>query len=124
MDASPVLWLIILLALSVGLPFAAIWATAPLLQSWFSQSGRRTAADPYFLYGASNLGSLAALLSYPIIIEPFLGLGVQGVVWSGGYAMLAGLIGLSAMTIWRVAPSVAQLPVDGNDRDPLVADPD
>jgi hypothetical protein len=118
-DASPVLWLITLLALSVGLPFAAISATAPLLQSWFSQSGHRTAGDPYFLYGASNLGSLAALLSYPIMIEPFLGLGVQGVVWSGGYAMLAGLIGLCAVAIWRAPPSGAK----GGEREHLVADP-
>jgi hypothetical protein len=68
------LWLIGILFAGVGLPFFAVSANAPLLQAWFSRTGNAHAKDPYFLYGASNLGSLLALLGYPVLIEPLLGL--------------------------------------------------
>ena len=58
-------WLVGILAVGIGLPFFAISANAPLLQAWFARSGHPHANDPYFLYGASNLGSLASLLAYP-----------------------------------------------------------
>ena len=45
-------------------------ATAPLLQKWFAASGHPAGRDPYFLYGASNLGSMLALLGYPLLLEP------------------------------------------------------
>ena len=54
-----------LLSVSVGLPFFVVSATAPLLQQWFSRTGHPAARDPYFLYAASNLGSMLALLGYP-----------------------------------------------------------
>lgn len=92
------LWLIGMLALGVGLPFFAISANAPLLQSWFSRSGHPHAADPYFLYGASNLGSLIALLAYPFVIEPVIGLGVQAKVWTAGFLILTGLIAISGLS--------------------------
>src|SRR2546430_350026 len=60
------LWLVGLFALSIGLPFAALSASAPLLQSWFAASGHTQARNPYVLYAASNLGSFAALLAYPL----------------------------------------------------------
>ncbi len=83
------LWLIGILAAGVGLPFFAVSANAPLLQAWFSRTGNPHANDPYFLYGASNLGSLLALLSYPIVIEPVFGLSEQSSVWTVGFVMLA-----------------------------------
>ena len=86
------LWLVGVLTLGVGLPFFAVSATAPLLQSWFSRTGHPHASDPYFLYGASNLGSLAALVAYPILIEPLFGLGLQSRLWSTGFVLLAGAI--------------------------------
>ena len=55
---------------SVGLPFFIVSTSAPLLQRWFASTGHPAAPDPYFLYGASNLGSLLALLAYPLLIEP------------------------------------------------------
>ncbi len=61
-------WQLLVMATGVGLPFLAIAATAPLLQSWFARSGHPHASDPYFLYGASNFGSLGALLLYPVLI--------------------------------------------------------
>lgn len=86
------LWLIGLLAAGVGLPFFAVSASAPLLQAWFARTGHPHAADPYFLYGASNLGSLSALLAYPVLIEPFLGLSMQARVWTAGFLLLVALI--------------------------------
>ncbi|WP_406694934.1 fused MFS/spermidine synthase [Singulisphaera sp. Ch08] len=84
--------LLTLLFMSVGVPFFAVATTAPLLQRWFAGTGHPTAADPYFLYGASNLGSLAALLAYPFVIEPNIPLAKQGELWAGGYVVLAALI--------------------------------
>ena len=100
-DGTPIPWLIALLTVSIGLPITAVSATAPLLQKWFSHSGHASAADPYFLYGASNLGSLLALVSYPTLIEPLLGLSTQSWTWSVGYALLVVLIGLCALATWR-----------------------
>ena len=82
------LWLMGLFSVSVGLPFFAISANAPLLQSWFARSGHAQSHDPYFLYGASNAGSFTALLAYPFIIEPFLGLLPQRHLWSLAYVLL------------------------------------
>ncbi|MDQ0474826.1 fused MFS/spermidine synthase [Labrys wisconsinensis] len=92
-------WLLGVFALSVGLPFFAVAGNGPLLQSWFSRSGHPQAADPYFLYGASNLGSFAALLAYPTGIEPFLTLGRQTLAWDAGFALLAGGIALGAACV-------------------------
>src|SRR5215475_1960430 len=69
---------LLLLSLSVGLPFLVVSATAPLLQKWFSHTGHAAASDPYFLYAASNLGSMLALLGYPTLIEPRLHLRGEG----------------------------------------------
>jgi hypothetical protein len=85
-------WLIVTLALGVGLPFFAVSANAPLLQAWFARTGHPHANDPYFLYGASNLGSLIALLAYPIAIEPFSGLAHQATIWAAGFMALAVMI--------------------------------
>ncbi|WP_422231560.1 spermidine synthase [Methylorubrum rhodinum] len=81
-------WLIGLFLASIGLPFFALSASAPLLQAWFSRSGDARSADPYFLYRASNAGSFAALIAYPLLVEPWLGLDAQGWLWSAGYALL------------------------------------
>src|SRR5690606_23188799 len=92
----PVWWLIGVLALSVGAPFAAASATAPLLQAWYARTGRADASDPYYLYAASNLGSFAGLLAYPALIEPLLGAHAQGAAWSLGYVVVGALIALAA----------------------------
>jgi hypothetical protein len=68
--AYPTIWLLGLLFVALGLPFFVLSATAPLAQTWFARSGHPMARDPYFLYVASNSGSLAALLAYPILLEP------------------------------------------------------
>ncbi len=101
LEDAPVLWLIGLFTVSVGLPFFAVATNAPLLQRWFSHTGHRTAADPYFLYGASNLGSILALLSYPLVIEPLLTSHQQSRAWGWAYAVLVGLLAICAVTLWR-----------------------
>jgi len=93
---SPALWLVGVLALSVGAPFAAASATAPLLQAWYARTGRSDAHDPYYLYAASNLGSFGGLLAYPIIIEPLLGAQAQSAAWTAGYVLVVAMIVLSA----------------------------
>lgn len=86
--AQPILWLLGLLAVCVGIPFFVISTSSPLLQRLFALTSHRDAHDPYFLYAASNAGSLIALLSYPILIEPRLALGTQTRIWMGVYALL------------------------------------
>ncbi len=91
-SGQPIAQFLAVLLVSIGLPFFAVAATAPLLQRWFSRSGHESGADPYYLYGASNLGSILALLAFPFLAEPFLRLAQQGVYWSLLYACLAVLI--------------------------------
>ena len=91
---QPALWLIGVLAVSVGAPFAALSATAPLLQSWYARLSPTEAGgnDPYRLYAASNLGSLLALISYPVLVEPLMRLKLQSLSWSLGYGLFAVLV--------------------------------
>ena len=85
-------WLIGLFAVSVGMPFFAISANAPLLQRWFSRTNHKDADDPYFLYAASNAGSLLSLCLYPIVFEPLMRLQAQTEVWTRGYWALIAII--------------------------------
>jgi hypothetical protein len=96
---QPVLWLLGVLTLSVGAPFAAASATAPLLQAWYARSGRADAHDPYYLYAASNLGSFGGLLAYPILIEPLLGAQAQSAAWTVAYIGVGALILLAATSV-------------------------
>jgi hypothetical protein len=96
--ASPVLGLLVVLTAVVGLPFFVVGTTAPLIQKWFSQIGHPAGSDPYFLYGASNLGSLVGLASYPVLIEPWIGLRLQSALWRWGYVGLVALVASCALT--------------------------
>jgi hypothetical protein len=89
------LWLFGQLARTVGPPFVLLAATAPLIQRWFT-SARGARGEPYFLYAASNVGSLLALLAYPILVEPWTGLAVQRHVWTAGYLLDVALLGACA----------------------------
>lgn len=106
--SNPSLWLFALLSVSVGLPFFVISTSAPLLQKWFSNTTHPDAKDPYFLYAASNLGSLFALLSYPFLLEPAFNLDQQSGLWALGYKiffLLALLCALSVALSMRSAPA-------------------
>ncbi len=96
-DSSPVAWLLGLLAVSIGLPFLAVSTTSPVLQLWFSHGEHPEAKDPYFLYQASNLGSIAALLAYPVIVEPWFGVRIQALGWAWAYGGLVLLVGACAL---------------------------
>ncbi|MCR9079057.1 MAG: fused MFS/spermidine synthase [Hyphomonadaceae bacterium] len=89
---QPTFWLIGVFAISIAPPFAVISATAPLIQSWYSRSGRADAHDPYHLYAASNVGSLLGLAAYPLLFEPFLPVLAQTSAWTVGYLCLALLL--------------------------------
>ncbi len=107
---SPVPLLLGLLAVAVGLPFFVVSTTAPLLQRWLAGTDHPAARDPYFLYRASNLGSVLGLLAYPLAVEPTLGLAEQGAAWAVGYALLAALVAACAAVVWRSGRQVATSP--------------
>ncbi|KPF63771.1 spermidine synthase [Porphyrobacter sp. AAP60] len=94
-----VFWVPALLFASVGPVFFLISAQAPLIQRWYSADP--DAGDPYPLYAASNLGSFAGLLSYPLLIEPLLPLVQQSLVWSLGYGAMLLLLLLVAAARWH-----------------------
>src|SRR5919202_763748 len=104
-DSNPLLWLLGLLLVSIGLPFFAVSATNPLIQRWLSETDHPAARDPYFLYRASNLGSVIGLLGYPLLMEPTLRLVNQGIFWSVGYGLLIVLVFASAVLLWRSSPA-------------------
>jgi hypothetical protein len=92
---EPYFWQLGMFATSIGLPFIAVSANAPLLQAWFARTGHPNARDPYFMYAASNLGSLIALLGYPFFLEPAFGLSALSHLWAYVYALLVISIGVS-----------------------------
>ncbi|MBJ6121155.1 spermidine synthase [Sphingomonas mollis] len=102
--AQPALWVPWLLVGSIGPLFFAVSAQAPLVQRWFSvASGGQ---DPYALYAASNLGSFAGLIAYPLIVEPALPVHAQSLLWSGGYVLLAVLVLVCITMLPRREPLV------------------
>ncbi|HEX2271410.1 MAG TPA: fused MFS/spermidine synthase [Pyrinomonadaceae bacterium] len=94
---------------SIGLPFFIISASNPLLQSWFSRLQHSRAVDPYFLFAASNAGSLIALVAFPLALEPSLGLNEQYKVWRVGFAVLVTLTCAIAFTLKPIAPVPAEI---------------
>jgi spermidine synthase len=102
---NPSLWLIGSLTVMVGLPFFIVSSNAPLLQKWFAQAGGQSGRDPYFLYSASNAGSLIALLSYPVFLEPNFKLRSQSVIWTTGYGLLILLVALCGVVVWKFRQS-------------------
>jgi hypothetical protein len=109
-DTNPVFQLLWKLVLMVGLPFFAVSTTAPLLQKWFAHTGHPASRDPYFLYGASNLGSMLGLLLYPTVIEPWLPVSpaadentwaTQVHLWTFGFAVFLALVIGCAAVVWQ-----------------------
>jgi hypothetical protein len=95
----PAMRILILLTAVVGVPYFVLSTTGPLVQAWFARlyPGR----SPYRLYSLSNIGSLAALLTYPFLVETTLRVDTQGYVWSLVFISFAALIGILALNIWR-----------------------
>ncbi len=99
LESTPVLALVLGLLRTVGLPYFALATTAPLLQAWFARSQR----DPYWLYAASNAGSLLGLLAYPFLVEPFMTLAEQRWDWRQGFNIVFWLIVLSGCAAAHMA---------------------
>jgi hypothetical protein len=95
----PILSLLGLAAIGIGLPFFVLAANSSLLQSWYARyTGGAT--NPYALFAASNLGSMAALVAYPLLIEPNVGLKLQSLFWGMGYTVFAvQLLGCAALML-------------------------
>lgn len=112
----PILRILLLLTVSVGLPYFVLSSTGPLLQAWFARTHE---ASPYRLYSLSNLGSLLALLTYPFVVEPALHLKTQGVAWAAVYLLFAIGIAVCALGLWRSPSHVetAQPDSRGDDID-------
>jgi len=100
-------WLIGLFTVSIGLPFFALAANSPLLQAWFAGTRHPAAEDPYFLYAASNMGSLLALVAYPVAFEPFMRLTDQAKLWSVGFYVLIVMIAVCGVLAWRFSDRVS-----------------
>jgi hypothetical protein len=116
---DPYFWQLGLFTVAVGLPFVAVAANAPLLQAWFARTGQPHARDPYFLYAASNLGSLLALLSYPFVLEPAFGLTALSRYWTLLYVVLIAALGVCfALVRWRggALPSAVERAPEEDER--------
>ncbi|MEG3086063.1 spermidine synthase [Sphingomonas sp. PB4P5] len=108
-DAQPALWVPWLLGASIGPLFFAISAQAPLLQRWFSIQSK--GSDPYALYAASNFGSFAGLIAYPLLVEPNLAIRGQSVLWSLGYGLVVLLVAACAVLLPRRAGVAVTEPI-------------
>lgn len=107
----PSLWLLGVLAVSIGAPFAILSATAPLVQAWHARTiHAETGAEPYVLYAASNLGSLLALLAYPAVVEPLATLHGQTAGWSTGYVAFVVLMATLALFVSRARAATIETP--------------
>ncbi len=118
----PIWQIFVLLLVSVGLPYFILSTNSPLMQAWFARAFPDK--SPYWLYALSNVGSLLALLSYPVLIEPLLTLRQQGWLWAGGYVLFVALAGFgaarSARKIARDAGPAGDLPVNTRVSNPPV----
>lgn len=110
---NPSIWLLTTLLVSIGLPFFILSTSSPLLQKWFSRIGHQTSNDPYYLSIASNSGSLIALLSYPFLLEPNIGLTQQQQFWSNGFLLLCILITLCMIPLKQKQPNNHTVTISG-----------
>jgi hypothetical protein len=105
---DPTLRIFGLLGATIGLPYFLLSTTGPLVQAWFVRERTAPGGTPYRLYALSNLGSMLALLSYPILVEPFLATRTQGYGWSGGYLVFVLLCGFTSWRGWAAAPVLTE----------------
>ncbi|WP_132908194.1 fused MFS/spermidine synthase [Sphingomonas sp. BK235] len=105
--AEPALWVPYLFAVSIGPLFFAVSSQAPLMQRWYELA--RPGTDPYPLYAASNLGSFAGLVAFPLLVEPLLRVTSQRWLWTGGYLLLIALVLACATRLPPRATSAADV---------------
>src|SRR6266852_5525569 len=102
-----------LLGMTVGLPYFLLASTSPLVQAWHVR--RSGGAVPYRFFALSNLASLLALLSYPVLVEPWISARAQGIAWSCEYLAFVLLLG------WLAIRSAGRGPVGREATDVLPA---
>ncbi len=117
LQSSPAISLWIGFITGAALPLALISVTSPLTQHWFARTDHPRAHEPYFLYAASNTGSLFALLAYPLWIEPRLSLTAQGEIWKRGYAGLAMILLVCGLLSVRGKSRATAVIADRKDSD-------
>ena len=98
-DGDPNVRILLLLAATIGLPYFVLSSTGPLMQQWFSQTN--PGVSPYRLYALSNVGSLLALLSYPLYFEVKFPRQTQATMWSVGLGLFVMFCGYCAWMLWR-----------------------
>jgi len=108
-QSLPVPRILAFLAATLGLPYFLLSANGPLLQRWYTL---RSPGAPWRLYALSNAGSLLGLLSYPILVEPFLSLGAQRTLWSAAYLLFVAAVAACAIGLVRAAPPLPPVPLD------------
>lgn len=118
---DPVSGILLLLTVSVGLPYFVLSSTGPLLQRWFSV--RHPGVSPYRLYALSNAGSLLALVSYPFLVEPTLSRPTQAALWSWGMVGFALLCGYCAWGLRQAPVGATAPPIDSPNAGPVIAPP-
>jgi spermidine synthase len=84
---------------SIGAVFFVLSTSSVILQSWLADSDLEQKKNPYSLYALSNLGSFAALVTYPFLFEVFLDLNQQLWLWRMLYFLLIGLVIFAVSTI-------------------------
>jgi len=119
-QTTPVYWLFGMLLMSVGLPFFALSSTSPILQGWFAGSRHTSARDPYFLYAASNAGSLAGLLAYPFLLEPLLRIPSQCQIWTYGFIAFVVVTAICALLVWNRTPDTSAQELRTNEKEDSV----
>lgn len=113
-----VLWVPLLLLATVGPVFLVMSAQAPLMQRWYAADPQ--AGAPWALYAASNFGSFAGLIAYPLLAEPLLSIHAQSWAWSIGYGLLVIFVALAAWSRWR-APDAVDAAAPNDAAEPLGA---
>ena len=118
---DPLLLILGVLASTIGLPFVLLSSTGPLVQAWQSraQTWRGGAHSVYRLYALSNAGSLIALLSYPVLVEPWVPTHLQALSWSFAYAGFALLFGAAAWLFGMRQPDAPVLQAGDSARAPI-----
>lgn len=112
-NENPIPRIVLMLLATVGLPFFALSATGPLLQAWFWRV--RPDRSPYPLYALSNAGSLIALLSYPLVVEPNLAGAGQARLWRAGFGLFVVFCGAAAWLVWKTGGGAVGAPRDAGE---------
>ena len=112
-DGNPAIQILLLLTVSLGLPYFVLSSTGPLVQQWFSRANR--GVSPYRLYALSNAGSLLALISYPFFVETHFTRKAQAAMWAWGFVAYVICSGLCGLRLWRLKATENISPINAEE---------